>query len=109
MKKKILYPLMAIAATLTLVIIACFIASNSPVSAAEPIDNPVATISEDYIPSETSIEEEVIVLEVVEVERVEPTTVEEAEQAYETAIARNVAASTLYDFFKFFINFVNNA
>ena len=98
MKKKILYPIMAIVTTLTILFIAAFIIASAPVSAAEPIDNPVATISEDYIPSETSTEEEeVIVLEVVEVERVEPTTVTEAEQAYETAISRNVAASNLYD------------
>lgn len=58
------------------------------------------TISEAYIPSETSQPEEeevIIVLETVEVERVEPTTYEEAETALENATNRNIIASNIYN------------
>lgn len=64
---------------------------------------PVATISEAYIPSEPSTtettvpEEEVIILEVVEVERVEPTTLEEANTALEDAIFRRDTAKSVYE------------
>lgn len=64
---------------------------------------PVATISEAYIPSETSIpaieepEEEVITLEVVEVERVVPATLEEANQLLEDAIFRKDTAISVYE------------
>lgn len=63
----------------------------------------VATISEAYIPSEPSTtettvpEEEVIILEVVEVERVEPTTLEEANTALENAIFRKDTTASVYE------------
>ena len=55
---------------------------------------PVATISEAYIPSETfSIkEEEVIKLEVVEKERVKPTTVKEVNEVLENILNRKTEA-----------------
>lgn len=65
---------------------------------------PVATISEAYIPSESSEpvletepEEEIIILEVVEVERVEPTTLEEANTALENAIFRRDTTASVYE------------
>ena len=54
----------------------------------EEVTEPTTTISEAYIPSETSIEEEVIILENVEVERVEPTTLDEANSLLEIAMTR---------------------
>ena len=83
------------------------IAMTITVFAASPAstDNnePVATISEAYIPSEASTqeteipEEEVIVLENVEVERVEPTTLNEANTALEDATFRNETAMAIYE------------
>lgn len=65
---------------------------------------PVATISEAYIPSEpsepvleTEPEEEIIILEVVEVERVEPTTLDEANTALEDAIFRRDTTKSVYE------------
>lgn len=65
---------------------------------------PVATISEVYIPSEpsepvleTEPEEEIIILEVVEVERVEPTTLDEANTALEDAIFRRDTTKSVYE------------
>lgn len=65
---------------------------------------PVATISEAYIPSEpsepvleTEPEEEIIILEVVEVERVEPTTLDEANTALENAIFRRDTTKSVYE------------
>ena len=65
---------------------------------------PVATISEAYIPSEpsepvleTEPEEEIIILEVVEVERVEPATLEEANTALEDAIFRRDTTKSVYE------------
>lgn len=67
--------------------------------------DPVATISEDYIPSETTFPEVtestepvevVIVLESVVVERVEPTTYDEANVLLEEAIARQELTNTVY-------------
>lgn len=70
--------------------------------------NPVATFSEDYIPSETtfsvdtepteSTEPEVVVIELdsVVVERVEPTTYDEANASLEKAIARQELTNTVY-------------
>ena len=70
---------------------------------ADNESNPATTISEDYIPSETSSEEttipeeEVIILEVVEVERVEPTTLEEANRLLDDAIFRQDTATLVYE------------
>jgi len=65
---------------------------------------PVATISEAYIPSEpsepvleTEPEEEIIILEVVEVERVEPATLDEANTALEDAIFRKDTTKSVYE------------
>lgn len=65
---------------------------------------PVATISEAYIPSESSEpvletepEEEIIILENVEVERVEPTTLDEANTALEDAIFRRDTTKSVYE------------
>ena len=71
--------------------------------------NPVATFSEDYIPSETVTfpidtestkpEEAVIVLDTVEFKRVEPTTYDEATSLLEKAIARQELTETIYQGF----------
>jgi hypothetical protein len=81
------------------------------VFAAGPADNstnPVATFSEDYIPSETTFpvdteptestepEVVVIVLDTVVVERVEPTTYDEANASLEKAIARQELTNAVY-------------
>lgn len=70
--------------------------------------SPVATFSEDYIPSETTfpvdteptesteLEVVVIVLDPVVVERVEPTTYDEANASLEKAIARQELTNTVY-------------
>lgn len=65
---------------------------------------PVATISEAYIPSEpsepvieTEPEEEIIILENVEVERVEPATLDEANTALEDAIFRRDTTKSVYE------------
>ena len=65
---------------------------------------PVATISEAYIPSESSEpvletkpEEEIIILEIVEVERVEPATLDEANTALEDAIFRRDTTKSVYE------------
>ncbi len=72
-------------------------------TASADYNEPVTTISEAYIPSETSTpateepEEEVITLEVVEVERVVPATLEEANQLLEDAIFRKDTAVSVYE------------
>ena len=70
--------------------------------------DPVATFSEDYIPSETSSsesstltnidnpKEEVIILDTVEFKRVEPTTYEEATSLLEKAITNQELAKSIY-------------
>ena len=72
-------------------------------TASADYNEPVTTISEAYIPSETSSEEEtipeeeVIILENVEVERVEPKTLEEANAALENATFRRDTAVAVYE------------
>ena len=72
-------------------------------AASADYNEPVTTISEAYIPSETLTpateepEEEVITLEVVEVERVVPATLEEANQLLEDAIFRKDTAVSVYE------------
>lgn len=72
-------------------------------TASADYNEPVTTISEAYIPSETSTpaieepEEEVITLEVVEVERVVPATLEEANQLLKDAIFRKDTAISVYE------------
>jgi hypothetical protein len=64
-------------------------------------DSEIATFSEANIPSETTSttepEEEVVVLEPVEVERVEPTTYDEANTLLDSASARHTTAKAVYD------------
>ena len=90
----------AIATIIAITITVC--AATIP-SGATYITEPETTISEAYIPSETSFEEEttipeeeVIILEVVEVERVEPTTLEEANRLLDDAIFRRDTADLVY-------------
>lgn len=93
-----------------IIICACIVAIAMTITvfatgtASADYNEPVATISEAYIPSETSEpvletepEEEVIILEIVEVERVEPTTLEEANTALENAIFRRDTTASVYE------------
>lgn len=99
MKQKILAIIMSVVLMIgiTITVLACEV--QAP---AEPTTEPVATISEVYIPSEptetTEPEvEEVIVLDVVEVERVVPTTLDEANKLLEDAIFRKDTAVAVYE------------
>ena len=99
MKQKILAIIMSVILMIgiTITVLACEV--QAP---AESTTEPVATISEVYIPSEPTetIEpevEEVIVLDVVEVERVVPTTLEEANKLLEDAIFRKDTAVAVYE------------
>ena len=99
MKQKILAIIMSVILMIgiTITVLACEV--QAP---AESTAEPVATISEVYIPSEptetTEPEvEEVIVLDVVEVERVVPTTLEEANKLLEDAIFRKDTAVAVYE------------
>ena len=92
--------LLAFAITCTITVFASTIPSYVPEQEAT-----VATISEDYIPSETTFpvdteptepEEVVIVLDTVVFKRVEPTTYDEACSLLEEAIARQELAETVY-------------
>ena len=96
MKQKIIGAVVAIAILLSCIGIIVFAA---PIAGSSTISNPAATISEDYIPSETTTqtESEVIVLETVVVERVEPTTYEEVTSLLEKATTRQEAAQSVYD------------
>ena len=83
--------------------LAATIAITASVNQSIPTE-PVTTISEDYIPSESSEpvletepEEEIIILEVVEVERVELTTLDEANTALEDAIFRRDTTKSVYE------------
>lgn len=92
MKKNILRILAAV--FLVLIIGSTLTAVTFPVASVKN----QTTISEDYIPSETtSQEEEVIILENLEVERVEPTTYAEAEAALASAITREETCSNIYN------------
>ena len=98
MKRKIIC-LVAILSLLCAGLIAITASANQPIST-----EPVATISEAYIPSEpselvleTEPEEEIIILENVEVERVEPTTLDEANIALENAIFRRDTTKSVYE------------
>lgn len=94
---------------IAIIICACIVAIAMTITvfaagtASADYNEPVATISEAYIPSETSPEEttipeeEVIILEVVEVERVEPATLEEANTALENAIFRRDTTASVYE------------
>ena len=99
MKQKILAIIMSVVLMIgiTITVLACEV--QAP---AELTTEPVATISEVYIPSEptetTEPEvEEVIILDVVEVERVVPTTLEEANKLLEDAIFRKDTAVAVYE------------
>ena len=100
MKQKIFGIIMAVVmlvSALTLIVFASGPANGNA--------SPVATFSEDYIPSETTFpvdteptepEVVVIVLDPVVVERVEPTTYDEANASLEKAIARQELTNTVY-------------
>lgn len=99
MKQKILAIIMSVILMIgiTITVLACEVQAPT-----EPTTEPVATISEVYIPSEptetTEPEvEEVIVLDVVEVERVVPTTLDEANKLLEDAIFRKDTAVAVYE------------
>lgn len=82
-----------------IIIMSCITAlvfAAAPVVTSDNISNPTTTISEDYIPSEPTTEAETI-LENVEVERVEPTTYEEALSFLETATLRQESANSVYN------------
>lgn len=100
MKRKIIGVLMAISMVLSA--LALIVYAATPVTSN--ID-PTATISEDYIPSETTFpvdteptepETVVIILDPVVVERVEPTTYDEANASLEKAITRQELTNTVY-------------
>lgn len=100
MKNKIVYIVIAVLVAMSMTLTVYAMSKDNIASANEP----VATISEAYIPSETSEpveetepEEEVIILDVVEVERVEPTTLDEANTALEDAIFRRDTAKSVYE------------
>lgn len=97
MKKKLLYLIVALVAAFTMTLTVYGMTINAPVSASTT-EEPVTTISEVYIPSETSEpEEEVIVLDNVVIERVEPTTLEEANKSLEDAMFRQNTAVAIYE------------
>lgn len=92
----------AIIAFVAIVVVICLTMTAFAGEATKNENNTVATISEAYIPSETSSteepkEEEVITLESVVVERVEPTTYDEANSLLEKAKDRKETAQTVYD------------
>ena len=101
MKRKII----CLVAILSLLFVGLIAAIAINANANKPISTkPVTTISEAYIPSESSTsvietepEEEIIILENVEVERVEPTTLEEANTALENAIFRKDTTASVYE------------
>ena len=99
-----------------ILIVAMFVSTLSLIvfAAGPTVDGtgPVATFSEDYIPSETTTfpvdteptettapEEVVIVLDTVVFKRVEPTTYDEASSLLEEAIARQELTETIYQGF----------
>ena len=99
-----------------ILIVVMFVSTLSLIvfAAAPVVDSagPVATFSEDYIPSETTTfpvdtestettdpEEVVIVLDTVVFKRVEPTTYDEASSLLEEAIARQELIETIYQGF----------
>lgn len=97
MKEKIIGIIIALAMVLGCISIIVF--ASPVVASTTNSSDPVATISEDYIPSETTAptEPEVIILEPVVVERVEPTTYEEAEAALAAADTRKSTTVTVYE------------
>lgn len=99
-RRHLLMLVLAIVTAITITFTVC--AATIP-SGATYTAEPETTISEAYIPSETSPEEEtipeeeVIILEVVEVERVEPATLEEANRLLDDAIFRRDTAKLVYE------------
>ena len=91
-----------------ILIAAIFISTFGIIVSAVDSASPVTTFSEDYIPSETTFpvdteptestepEVVVIILDPVVVERVEPTTYDEANASLEKAIARQELTNTVY-------------
>lgn len=100
MKNKIF----TIAMAVVTIMLITFTAFAADVYAPGMEDSIETTISEDYIPSEPTTsetiiveEEEVIILENIEIERVEPTTLEEANKLLDDAIFRQETATTIYE------------
>ncbi len=103
MKKKILYLAIAVIAMLMSTLTLCAMTVSTPTAAIE-VPKKSTTISEAYIPSETfnsakilAPEEEVIILKNIEIERVEPSTLEEANNALEEAKFRKETALTIHE------------
>lgn len=105
MKQKIISLILMLLFVLSCITI--IVAAAIPVIEDNDQTDPVATFSEDYIPSETSSseslltnmngsKEEVIVLDTVEFKRVEPTTYEEATSLLEKAITSQELANSIY-------------
>lgn len=97
-RKNIIVIICAMALMVTMAITVFAAETFVPVDVSEP----TTTISEDYIPSETSpeeitIPEEEIILEVVEVKRVEPTTLDEVNIILENVISRKDTYVTIYE------------
>lgn len=98
MRKNILAIILVVLFAGTIAITAFAAEVHAP--SIESTSEPVATISEAYIPSEapeTEPVEEVIVLENVVVERVEPTTLDEANSSLEAAISRENTTMAVYE------------
>ena len=94
MKEKIIGGIIATVMALSCIGIIVF---ATPITAGGTLD-PVATISEADIPSETtSAKEEVIILKNMVVERVEPTNYDEAVNALKKATFRRDIALSVYD------------
>ena len=98
-KRNIIAIICAVAMMITITITVFASEAFAPVAETS---EPVATFSEADIPSETTFpeltepEEVVIVLDTVVVERVEPTTYDEANASLEKAIARQELTNTVY-------------
>ena len=98
MRKNILAIILVVLLVGTIAITAFATEVHAP--SIESTSEPVATISEAYIPSEapeTEPVEEVIILENVVVERVEPTTLDEANSSLEAAISRESVTMAVYE------------
>jgi hypothetical protein len=110
MKQRVISFILAMGFMLSVLTIIVFAAVPTSADRNTITDNPVATFSEDYIPSETtsptvattapteatSPKEEVITLDTVEFKRVEPTTYEEAASLLEEVTTRQTLAESIY-------------
>ena len=85
MKRKNIFIIIAIVSA---IVAAMTITVFAGAFSATAKDNDNTTISEAYIPSETASEEEVVILDTVEVERVDPTSYDQANSLVEEAEIR---------------------